>query len=114
MALNWPINSSGTHVGTPIIVNGFWGLGKGRIYFLRLAISPRWERARGRISGPLVSVSAPCCCRISVGLFMGPLSFNRVPVWPRDNEMGLQGASISPRDPTAEGGSDELGLLSGW
>lgn len=114
MALNWPINSSGTHVGTPIIVNGFWGLGKGRIYFLRLAISPRWERARGRISGPLVSVSAPCCCRISVGLFMGPLSVNRVPVWPRDNEMGLQGASISPRDPTAEGGSDELGLLSGW
>lgn len=62
----------------------------------------------GLWSVSLAGVVAELAC----GLFMGLLSFNRVPVWPGDNEMGLQGASVSPS--TAEGGSEELGLLSGW
>lgn len=62
----------------------------------------------------LWSVSLPgVVAELACGLFMGQLSFNRVPVWTGDNEMGLQGASVSLLPP-AEGGSEDLGLLSGW
>lgn len=62
-----PISSSGTHLrrSRHIIASGFWALGKGLIYFLRITISPDGRVPRGHIRGPLVSVSALCSCKIS-------------------------------------------------
>lgn len=94
---NRPINSSGSHVGTHIRANGFWGLGQGCIYVLQMAISPGWEGAHEAALVGLWSVSLPgAVAELACGLFMGQLSFSGVPVWPWDNEMGLQGASDSP------------------
>ena len=76
--LTWPISSSGAHLrqSSQILANGFWVLGKGSIYFLRITISPDGRVPRGRIRGPLVTVSLPCAAAKLVGFIYEPVSLS--------------------------------------